>query len=560
MNRKKIAIKKSSANKLSFQNPHRRVLAEKPHYKKLHNHIGILEREVRALKKAREQLKKSRERYRVLFRHYPLETILVDRDGRVTAFNNKRKTLKKMRVHDRLPAIGDRIYTADYAGTHKIDMRNRLMTCIQTGRSAEFARLKYNDRFLTVNISPFPEGAIITTIDVTDQVRSEKFSAQHLQSQKMESVGTLAGGIAHDFNNILWIIAGNTELAESEIPQGNPALLYLSRVNDACMRAKELIAQILSFSRQTDQERKPLKLSTIVKESLKLIRSSLPSTIEIRNNFSFETDTINANLSQINQVLFNLCANASHAMRKTGGILEISLSNVVFDKIEAQRHEHLKPGKYILLSVQDSGVGIPDVVLGRIFDPFFTTKNLNEGTGLGLSVVYGIIKDHDGIITVNSKPQKGSTFHMFLPALEENTKELITDSLEPLPMGNERVLFVDDEDAVLKMGEKMLLHLGYEVTTTRDPAEAINTFRADPEKIDLVITDQTMPGITGENLAKIILQIKPTIPIIICTGFSELISEKEALSMGIKAFLMKPIVMGNFAVTIRKVLDQQIHS
>ena len=516
-----------------------------------------LRKEIEERRRVEAELRESREQYRALFHNSPFRTVIVDRDGRITAFHPG--TLKSDDMNLKEPQIGDYMYTADFAGKHATDMRRELMSVIESGQARTFDDMAYDDRYLSIIISPFSQGAIITTFDVTDRKQAEegkkKFEAQMLQAQKLEAVGTLAGGIAHDFNNILWIITGNTELATGTIDPENPAQHNLKRIEQASQRAKDLVSQILSFSRQSSQEKKPLKLNAIVKESLKLMRASLPATIDIRQNMPAESPTVLADLSQINQVIVNLCTNAAHAMRDRGGILEVSLLEIDLDKEEAPRHQDLSPGKYAILSVMDTGHGIAAENMDRIFDPFYSTKQIDEGIGMGLSVTHGIVKNHGGAITVHSKPQTGTTFHVLLPTVEKRSPARTSKPFDAIPKGSERILYVDDDQGLLDMGETILRRLGYRVTATPSPIEALAWVKDRPDRFDLVITDQTMPRLTGENLTRELLRIHPGLPIILCTGHSELIDEKKAAKIGIRAFLFKPVVLEKLACTIRAVLD-----
>lgn len=389
--------------------------------------------------------------------------------------------------------------------------------------------------------------------DVTQVVRLEK---QLRQAQKMEAIGTLAGGIAHDFNNILTIILGYTEMALEDIPEGSSLKEDLQEVLRASYRARSLVEQILTFSRQTEQERKPLQVGPIIKEAIKLLRASLPSTIETRQDIDTEGGMVLADPTQIHQIIMNLCTNAAHAMREKGGVLEISLAEVNLDRESVVQYPDLKPGPYLRLTVSDTGHGMRRDVMERIFDPFFTTKGAGEGTGLGLAVVYGIVKNYGGAITVYSEQGKGTAFHILLPRIEG---EVIPEAeiSEPLPTGNERILFVDDEKSLLQMGQKMLERLGYQVFPCSDSVRALDLFREKPDEFDLVITDQTMPGMTGTELASELLRIRPDIPIILCTGFSQLVNQEKAELMGIREFVMKPIVKHEIAKAIRKALAEE---
>ncbi len=544
------------------------AMSKKPTYAELQEQIARLESlnkqlegDVNTSREALARKTADEKRYRSIFTNSPFETIVVDHEGRVTDINKMRRGAGVKRPGDRCPRIGDRMYTSDYAGNHQIDMRGELMDCIQSGLPKEFPALGYKDRFLSVKMAPFSKGAIIIAVDVTRHVHMEqekkKFESQLLQSQKMEAVGTLAGGIAHDFNNILWIITGNVELVKAEIHADNVRAHYhIERVEDAGKRAKDLVTQILNFSRHSLQEKRPLKISTIVKESLKLLRSSLPTTIEIKQNIAEEEMIIMADLTQISQVLVNLCTNAAYAMRESGGTLDISLARLGLDEAETVRHQNLAPGHYALLSVMDTGQGIPEDVVARIFDPFFTTKQVNEGTGMGLSVVHGIVKDHDGAITVFSRPGKGAVFHVLLPLVTGNTELFANEYGDVVPTGDERILLVDDDGVLLETEERILLRLGYSVVPVQSSIRALEEFKRQPHKFDLVITDQTMPRMTGLDLAGQIIAVRPDIRVILCTGYSESVSEEMARSSGISAFLLKPVVLGKLARTVRDVLDE----
>ncbi|HUH66926.1 MAG TPA: PAS domain S-box protein [Syntrophales bacterium] len=391
--------------------------------------------------------------------------------------------------------------------------------------------------------------------DITREMRLER---ELRQAHKMEAIGTLAGGIAHDFNNILMAIIGYTEMALYKMPeQTTPVRRDLEQVLKAGYRARDLVNQILTFSHQSDQERKVIDIVPTVKEGLKLLRSSLPSTIEIRQDIAItpEKGIILADPTQIHQVLMNLCTNAAHAMRDRGGILSVSLSSVGANAYLVSRYPDLKSGPYVRLTVGDTGQGIDPAILERIFDPYFTTKGPGEGTGMGLAVVQGIVKRHGGMITVQSELGKGTSFHVLFPRIEQ---EIAPEAAaEVLPTGNERILFVDDEEPLVNLGKDMLESLGYSVTTETNSLKALAVFKARPDAFDLVVTDVTMPGMTGIQLAREMMTIRPDIPIILCTGFSELINEKKAKEMGIREFVMKPFVVGKHAKTIRKVLDER---
>jgi len=322
----------------------------------------------------------------------------------------------------------------------------------------------------------------------------------------------------------------------------------------AGIRGRELVRQMLTFSRKTEHERKPLLVSSIVKESVRLIRASIPATISITLDVKNESGMILGDPVQVQQVLMNLCTNAAHAMREKGGTLDINLSDHSVSPSNGDPHG-IAPGLYMKLAVRDTGTGISSDIMDKIFDPFFTTKNVGEGSGLGLSVVHGIVKQHEGYITVESELNKGSTFTVYFPKI---SGALETDAVsdDEVPTGSERILFVDDEEALVEMGEDILAELGYEVTSRMSSTEALALFKRDPSRFDLVITDQTMPGMTGVELAKEVLAIRADMPIIMCTGFSHLVDADKARAAGIKAFAMKPLTKREIARTIRRVLDE----
>ncbi|MBW1712304.1 MAG: response regulator, partial [Deltaproteobacteria bacterium] len=396
--------------------------------------------------------------------------------------------------------------------------------------------------------------------DITDRKRMEEDKArletQLRQAQKMEAIGTLAGGIAHDFNNILTAIIGYTELAMADLPAESPFRANLDQVFKAGQRARDLVRQILNFSRKSEEEKQPLSLAPIVKEALKLLRASLPTTIEIKSEISSESGVILGDPTQIHQLIMNLCTNAADAMRDKGGLLEVKLERIDLDQASAARYAELEPGVYHRLTVQDTGQGIEPELIERIFDPFFTTKEVGQGTGMGLAVAHGIVKDHGGMITVYSEPGRGSAFHVYLPILEAEEAKLPPAELGPLPKGRERILLVDDEAALVEYGRQVLGRLGYEVTAFEDSQTALKTFQARPDEFDLVVTDQTMPHLTGAELAAQMLLIRPGLPIILCTGYSDQVSEEKVEKMGIRRLMVKPLLVQQLAEAVRETLDE----
>jgi len=393
---------------------------------------------------------------------------------------------------------------------------------------------------------------------VEERTRALAKSEKQLQQvMKLQAIGTLAGGIAHDFNNILFPIVGYTELTMDDIPEDSQARQNLEEVLKAANRAKELVQQILTFSRQNTQERKPLKVPHLIKEAVKLLRATIPSSIEIDCDIDESCGLIKGDPTQIHQIIMNLCTNAYHAMQKTGGTLEISLKEKNISYERSLEKVGIKVGRHIELTVKDNGQGMEPQVMERIFEPYYTTKEQGKGTGLGLSVIHGIIKNYGGDICVSSRPDKGATFKVLLPIIDEIEEETRTDPPLIALNGKEHILLVDDENQIVDIEQKILERLGYKVTSKTDSEEALEEFAAQPDRFDLVITDMTMPKLNGDQLAQRMMTIRPQIPVILCTGFNEDISEEKALAMGIDKFVMKPIVKDELASTVRTVLDNR---
>ena len=396
------------------------------------------------------------------------------------------------------------------------------------------------------------------SLDITERKQAEeerkKLEAQLIQSHKMEALGTLAGGIAHDFNNILSAIIAYAEQGMLGVADLDKVRKNIDEILKVSNRARDLVKQILSFSRRTKHEFIQLKLDATIKESLKMLSAILPKTIEIRQNL-FANGRVMADSTQIHQVVMNLCSNAAQAIGERGGLLEISLNKAeIHEGLEAI-NLGLPPGPYLRLSISDSGHGMPPDILERIFDPYFTTKEKGRGTGLGLSVVHGIVKSHKGTITCKSVPGEGSTFDVYLPEIEFK-KEAIRPRVEASRLnGTERILFIDDEQILVKATKERLRYLGYRVVTRTSSIDALDLFQKHPEQFDLIITDIIMPVMTGDKLALEFMKIRKDIPIILCTGYSEHMTEEKAKEFGVRAFLMKPFEIEDLAKTIRKVLD-----
>lgn len=402
-------------------------------------------------------------------------------------------------------------------------------------------------------------GVGTVVLEITEQKRAEKERAELerklRQAQKIEALGVLAGGIAHDFNNILVSVIGYTELALMDVPEGTQLQENLREVLVAGTRARDLVKQILTFGRRAEKDAEPVQINPLVKEAIKMLRSTIPASIDIKEHVSRETLAINADATQIHQVIVNLATNAAHAMDKKGGAMEIGLDAVRFDESVKARYPDLEPGDYVRLSVSDNGTGIPEKYMNKIFDPYFTTKDKGKGTGLGLAVVHGIVKSHNGHIMVYSEAEKGTRVLVYLPLVKQSSTDLPFSGSEQLPMGAERILVVDDEPSIVEMQKQSLERLGYTVETRTGSLEALKAFRSAPDRFDLVITDMTMPNMTGDKLALEIKNIQPNVPVILCTGFSERLNSQNPSEINVDRFLLKPVDQIKMAKTVRDVLD-----
>lgn len=438
---------------------------------------------------------------------------------------------------------------------------------LQSGQpliAEEHLETSYGDSYWLASKSPYrdPEGNIIGLIgisrDISDLKKNEnekkELQERLIQAQKMESIGTLAGGIAHDFNNILGAILGYAEMVQGESPVGTRTREDIDQVVKASLRAKELVKQILAFSRQTDFEPRELQPALIIEEAVKMLRPSLPTTIDIQQDIDSEVGVILADPIQIHQILTNLTTNAFHAMEETGGTLSISLKNKELTPVNLISEPDVQPGLFVQITVGDSGSGIAPDIKDKIFDPYFTSKETGKGTGMGLSIVHGIVNNCGGFISFQSELGEGSTFQVFLPIAEkQEVGGIVVD--QQVQIGKDRILFIDDEKILTELGKTMLERLGYHVTVCNSSLEALAVFHNQPSQFDLVITDQTMPDMTGADLARRMIQIRPDIPIILCTGYSSIISEEEAKLIGIQEFAFKPLSMKDLSVLIRKVLE-----
>ena len=391
------------------------------------------------------------------------------------------------------------------------------------------------------------DGRIVRIQIAMDITQMKAMETELRQAHKMEAVGTLAGGIAHEFNNLLGIIVGNSELALDDVPEPHPARASLAEIKTASLRARDVVGQLLSFSRKTEVEKKPVIVAPIVAESMQLLRASIPAVVEIRSHIAAKDAAIMADPTQIQQIIINLCTNAAHAMEERGGILEVRL---------AQTQLPAGPGRYVRLSVSDTGQGIAPEIIDRVFDPYFTTKGVGKGSGMGLSIVHGIVMNHDGAISIESEPETGTTVSIVFPICETAVHENADGEGAVIGGGSERILYVDDEAQIANTGRQILQRLGYSVTTQTSSEQALALFQARPGEFDLVITDMTMPDMTGDLLAAEIMKIRPDMPVILCTGYSKRMSGEAARKMGIKDFVRKPVGKADLARTVRRVLDE----
>jgi PAS domain S-box-containing protein len=517
-------------------------------------------------KQAENALRESERKYSVLVQESPDAIISLDKKGNLLSFNSAAERKSGYSAEE---VMGKHFARIGVLAKRSIPKALKEFALVITGIERPpfeltIMRKDKSDLFMEANarlIKHKGEKAWVqvTLRDITDRklVEAEKkrLETQLQQSQKMESIGTLAGGIAHDFNNILYSIIGYTELALDDAETGTPLHDNLQELLVAAHRAGDLVKQILTFSRQVDQKLKPLKIQTVIREALKLIRSSFPSTIEINQNITDTCGLVMADATQIHQVAMNLMTNAFHAMEDQGGRLDVTLKEINLD-MDDLKDPAMLPGSYVCLTVADTGSGIDKSVIDRIFEPYFSTKEIDKGTGLGLAMVHGIVKSYGGNIRVYSEPGKGSAFHVYLPVIQTQDETKETRVISPVEGGKERILLVDDEEQIVRMSQQMLERLGYHVTARTSSIETLEAFRAAPDKFDLVITDTTMPNMTGIELARKLMEIRSDIPIIICTGFSEKISSDKATAMGIRGYVMKPVVKSELAKRIREVLDQ----
>ncbi|MFT5698643.1 MAG: two-component system cell cycle sensor histidine kinase/response regulator CckA [Desulforhopalus sp.] len=529
-------------------------------------HIWIV-KDISNRKSAEHALKESQSRFAKMIEKSPLPMVIIDKNQNIEFFNDKFTELFGYTTNDIITA--EDWWNAAYPDPEYAEQVKNSWVAAIVEAAKNNSDIEMQEWDITIKdrtrrrcefyMVPLDDVSLIIMNDITERKETEaekdKLESRLQQAQKMEAIGALAGGIAHDFNNLLSAILGFTEMAKDACEPESNISKDLHEVLEAGNRARDLVQQILAFSRKDDAESFILQPATIVSDVIKILRPSLPTTIDISQDIERHIGLIVANPTQVHQILMNLCTNAFHAMERSGGKLHISLKEVVLGEDDLIHVPEVATGRFIQFKIQDSGHGIDPGIKDKIFDPYFTTKETGKGTGMGLSIVHGIVKNNGGFISVASKLGVGTTVQVYWPVIESNAQPDAIPTDESIPRGTERILFVDDEEILSKMAKSMLEGLGYMVTVENSSVDALLLFQETPYDFDLVITDQTMPGMTGGDMSRKMIEIRPDIPIILCTGYSTIISEDKAKTIGVKEFALKPLTKHDISTLIRKVLD-----
>ena len=527
--------------------------------------FAILVTDISRCRRAEQALAAEKEWLRVTLHSIGDGVIIADPEGRVTLLNLVAEALTGWQQHEAAGRPVNEVFCLCHrrTGARCEDIVAKVLRSGATEQLAKDTVLRARDgsqRLLDDTAAPIRDshgnviGVVLVFRDITARAEMED---ELRYAHKMEAVGTLAGGLAHEFNNILGIVMGNAELARDDIPEWNPARINLEQIKSASLRAKDVVRQLLTFSHRMEQNRHPTDLSRVVKETLNVLRTTLPPNIELKDNLAERCHSVLADPVQIHQMVINLAANAVYAMEAEGGTLEITLQNDFLATKETAPGGGGTRGECVLLQVSDTGSGISPDILDRIFDPYFTTKDIGKGTGMGLAVVYGIVESHGGTVRVETQVGQGTTFKVFLPAIRNPATAAVENKETPSTGGTERILLVDDEEQLARLTSMQLKRLGYRVKWTTDPQRALKLFAADPGGFDLVITDMVMPGLTGDQLTQALRAQRADIRIILCTGFSEHMDAARARQLGATAYVLKPFQAQELACLVREVLDQE---
>lgn len=520
----------------------------------------IILRDITLRKQAEEDVRRARDYFASILKATPDAVFVVDAEGTIVMANESVLDVYGYRPEE---LIGQHVTVLAIDDEQSIRESSAMIEALYASgvvRNFECRRRRRDGGVIQVETSHAllrnPDGSVAGAVSSTRDITQRKRLEDHLrQSQKMEAIGTLAGGIAHDFNNILAAIIGYTELSRELVSDSAHVRRNLDQVLQAADRAKSLVRQILTFSRKSEPERRPIMPHAVVQETLKLMRATVPKTVTIRPDIHDVSSAIVGDATELHQVVMNLCTNSVHAMQEHGGILSVGLDDVDVSPASSAAFNDIAPGHYVRLSVRDTGIGISPDSINRIFEPFFTTKALHKGTGMGLAVVHGIVKSYGGEILVDSKQGEGTLFTVLLPCCHAYQPPEDTEFCRDLPRGSEHILIVEDEEAIAACMSEQISSLGYRVTALRDGRAALAEFQEHPDDVDLVITDQSMPLMTGVELAEAMLAIRPSVPVILCTGFSENIDEAKAGALGLRGFIMKPAGIREMAHAIRAALD-----